>query len=131
MGFTDRTYEIPLICGSLFFPLVLVISLWVLQKKIPKARMLYLCSIVSFIVISGACVVDFLYFNHESAILMPGFVLTALFVGFSGPCNVPSSITLWFGLMMVFSEIFYTVILFGAVKIISHIKGKYLCRKTD
>jgi len=101
-----------------------------LAKKIPKARTVCLCSIVSFIVISGACVVDFLYFNHECAILIPGFVLTAMFVGFSGPCNVPSSLLLWFGLVMVFSEIFYTVVLLGVVMIISYAR-KNFCSKTN
>jgi len=130
MGFTDWAHLIPLICGGLFSPFVFVILLWVLQKYFHKSRTLYLCSIGSFIVISVAYIVNFFYLQQECVIFIPGFVLTALFVGFSGPCNIPSSITLWFSVMMVFSEIFYTVILFGAVKIIFHIKGKYLCSKT-
>lgn len=131
MDFADRTYEILLICGSLFFPLVLVISLWVLQKKNPKARTVCFCSIVSFIVISGACVVNFLHFNHEcEEVLIPGFVLTTMFTGFSGPCNLPSSLLLWLSLVMVFSEIFYAVVFWGVVTIISYAR-KNFCSKTN
>jgi hypothetical protein len=133
MGFTDWTHLIPLICGDLLSPIVFVVSLWILQKYFPKARTLYLCSIGSFIVISGAGVVNWLnnfsfrnelIFEVVIKILRPGFVLAALFVRPLHAFDDPN--LLFVVLAMVFSEIFYTVVFLGVVMIISYSRKKLL-----
>ena len=138
MGFTDWAHLIPLICGGLLSSLIFVISLWVLQRHFSKAKTLYLCSVVSFIVISVAYIVNLLsnfFFRNELLfevviiIFRLGDVLAALFVKPLRAFDDPN--LLFVVLAMVFSEIFYTVVIFGVITIISHIKGKYLCRKTD
>lgn len=122
------------ICGSLFSPFVFVIFLWVLQKHFPKVRILYLCSIVSFIIISVTDIVNWLnnfFFRNEFLfdvvikILSPGSLLAKPFSRTFEPTLI------FVVLAMVFSEIFYTVVLFGVVAIVSHVKGKCLCRKSD
>lgn len=94
-------------------------------------RTLYLCSIVSFIIISVTDIVSWLsnfFFRNEflfevvAKIFSPGSVLAALLVKpmvFDEP-NL---------MFIVLAELFYTLVLFGVVAIVSYVKEKCLYRK--
>lgn len=135
MGFTGLIYLALVLCGGLFPPFIFVICLWVLQKHFPKVRTLYLCSIVSFIIISVTDIVSWLsnfFFRNEflfevvAKIFSPGSVLAALLVR-SMAFDEPN--LMFIVLAELFSEIFYTLVLLGVVAIVSYVKEKCLYRK--
>ena len=98
-------------------------------------RTLYLCSIVSFIIISVTDIVSWLsnfFFRNEflfevvAKIFSPGSVLAALLVK---PMVFDEPNLMFIVLAELFSEIFYTLVLFGVVAIVSYVKEKCLYRK--
>jgi hypothetical protein len=120
--------------GGLLSPFIFVIFLWISQKRFSKVRTLYLCSLVPLIVIFVTKIVNSLnnfFFQNELLSEVVGKVFIAGTM-LAKPFHKTFEPTILFiVLVMLFSEIFYTIILFPIVLIMSYIKEKYLSHKTD
>ena len=114
------------IIGLVFPPLLFIILMWFLQKYFPKMRTLFICSIPSTVIVTFGILAGSRLsssFENEliakvfSILFYPGSFLARLFC-------MPDSL-LFMILGYLFSIIFYMIIIYGIVVIISYIKRLY------
>lgn len=120
---------------GLLISFVLVLALWVLQRFFRKMTVLCLCSTVSLMVVVALEVLIYRFPQNNTIdslavyVWYPGFGVASIFVK---PLIAFDTFNPTYTILsFIFTVIFYSVVFWGIVELISYVRKKYFCRKTN